>query len=115
MSNTVLGAQVPEAFLRAVRVVVAGRGKNVSDFLREVVARELGFSSFAEAVHFANQKYGDKDGQPSTPITDLSEGALAPYPPHSRRVTILRDTPASPLMDLIEQSDLPDGSFSDTE
>jgi hypothetical protein len=162
MSSTLLGAQVPEVFLRAVRVVVAERGKNVSDFLREVVSRELGFSSFVEAVHFANQRYGDNNEQTVPPIVDLSEGALTPfptpdwerapeydlrfergddyaadgwrhtpsgrivrtvvgsgaptadsedsivealYPPSNPHVNILRDTP---LMQLIEQGDLPE-------
>jgi hypothetical protein len=38
-------------------------------------------------------------------IADLADGSLTAYPPHSTRVNILRD---SPLMELIEQSDLPE-------
>lgn len=67
-------------------------------------------------IFFAHQSSIQQDDrQNAEPIVDLSEGALTPYPRHSTHVTILRDTPASPLPDLIEQSDLPDGSADDAE
>jgi hypothetical protein len=113
MSETVLGARVPKDLHTRFRTKAARQGQNISDYFRDVIARHLGFSSFENYLHIAeeNPDYQNEE----SPIVDLSEGALAPYPPHSTRVTILRDAPASPLMDLIEHSDLPDGSAGDTE
>ena len=48
---TLLGAKVTPDFHTKVRVQAALGGGNISDYLRDLVARDLGFSSYAEAVH----------------------------------------------------------------
>lgn len=67
MNITLLGVKVPESFLREVRVQAAQRGDNVSEFLRKLVARELGFSSFEEGVHITSQRYAPQTDQPLEP------------------------------------------------
>jgi plasmid stability protein len=54
--SVIMNAKVPEDFHRRVRVRAAQQGTNISEHLRELVARDLGFSSFADYVQFVERQ-----------------------------------------------------------
>lgn len=74
---------------------------------RAAALRGLQGNTFSPAIQFIITDWAALRGliPPPPAITDLSDGALTAYPPQNPRVNILRD---SPLMQLIERSDLPE-------
>lgn len=74
---------------------------------RAAALRGLQGNTFSPAIQFIITDWAALRGltPPPPSVTDLSDGALTAYPPHNPRVNLLRDTP---LMQLIERSDLPE-------
>ncbi|MCB9136728.1 MAG: hypothetical protein H6642_00100 [Caldilineaceae bacterium] len=55
MNEVTITAWVTEDFRRKLRTEAASQDLNMSEYLRDCLAQSLGFSSYAEYLHFGDE------------------------------------------------------------